>query len=83
MHPRDVRIIERIGDDLVRYEEDRGTVFLAKDIVERLRKLSMAANRVASAGKYSRYGALPMFAAQNTYGSIYWQSRRVTQSGRV
>jgi hypothetical protein len=83
MHPRDVRVIERIGDELVRYEEDRGTVFLAKDIVERLRKLSMAANRVASAEKYSRYSGPAMFPGQYTYGSIYWQSRRVTQNGKA
>ena len=61
MHPGDVRVIERIGDDLVRYEVDRGTVFLAKDIVERLRTLSMAATRVASAEKYNRYSRPAMF----------------------
>jgi hypothetical protein len=83
MHPRDVRVIERIGDELVRYEEDRGTVFLAKEIVERLRKLSMAANRAASAEKYSRYNGQAVFPAQYTYGSIYWQSRRVNQNGRA
>jgi hypothetical protein len=35
-----VHVIEEIGEDLVRYEEDTGTVFLVREIVERMRKLT-------------------------------------------
>jgi len=80
MHPGDVRVIQRIEDDSVRYEEDSGTVFLAKEIVEQMRKFSMAATRMVSAEKrHSRYH-LPM---QYAYGSFYWQSRRMNQNGKV
>jgi len=82
MHPRDVRVIQRIEDDLVRYEEDRGTAFLAKEIVQQMRKFSIAATRMVSAEKrHSRYH-LPS-STQCAYGSFYSQSRRMNQNGKV
>jgi hypothetical protein len=82
MHPSDVRVMQRIEDDSVRYEEDRGTAFLAKEIVEQMRKFSMAATRMTSAAekRHSRYHLPTQYAA---YGSFYWQSRRMNQNGKV
>ncbi|KAF9259007.1 hypothetical protein L218DRAFT_875683 [Marasmius fiardii PR-910] len=40
MHPDDVYVIETIDDRLKCYEEENETVFLAKEVIERLRKLS-------------------------------------------
>ena len=41
MHPDDVYIIETIDDGLKCYEEEKETVFLAKEVVQKLQKLSM------------------------------------------
>jgi len=38
LHPNDIRILEQIDDQCIRYEEENGTVFMAKDVMERLRK---------------------------------------------
>jgi hypothetical protein len=38
IHPNDIHILEPIDDQWIRYEEDNGTVFMAKDVMERLRK---------------------------------------------
>ncbi|KAF8632147.1 hypothetical protein AX17_004889 [Amanita inopinata Kibby_2008] len=40
LHPADVRVVEEIHEHWLRYEEDSGTVFLAKEIVDRMRRLS-------------------------------------------
>ncbi|KAG7097734.1 hypothetical protein E1B28_005054 [Marasmius oreades] len=40
LHPGDVRILETIDDRLKCYEEEKETVYLAKEVVERMRKLS-------------------------------------------
>ncbi|KAH9941142.1 uncharacterized protein BXZ73DRAFT_29092, partial [Epithele typhae] len=43
VHPADMHILEPIADGATLYEEDKGTVFLARDVVARLQKHSMAA----------------------------------------
>ncbi|KAF9527463.1 hypothetical protein CPB83DRAFT_768458 [Crepidotus variabilis] len=40
LHPADINIIEPIETNLTRYEEDNGTVFLARDVMDRMRKLT-------------------------------------------
>lgn len=40
IHPADICILEPIDEELTRYEEDNGTVFLARDLMERLRKMT-------------------------------------------
>ncbi|KAK2464645.1 hypothetical protein APHAL10511_003338 [Amanita phalloides] len=83
LHPRDVRVIEAIGNNLVRYEEDSGTVFLAREIVDRMRKLIVAGSRLAFAGRrYSRHGGPTMTHMQYAHGSLYWQSPKMEQSGK-
>jgi len=63
LHPRDVHVIEDIGEDLVRYEEDTGTAFLVREIVDRMRMLTRrtVSPMAAMTGKQppifqSRYG---------------------------
>ncbi|KIK58350.1 hypothetical protein GYMLUDRAFT_113347, partial [Collybiopsis luxurians FD-317 M1] len=43
LHPSDIQIIEYIDDQLKFYEEEKETVFLAKEVMERLRKLTLPA----------------------------------------
>lgn len=45
VHPSDITILEFIDERLTRYEEENGTVFLAKDLMERLQKMTMAFRR--------------------------------------
>ncbi|KAF9003298.1 hypothetical protein BDQ17DRAFT_1355952 [Cyathus striatus] len=40
LHPADIVILETIDDHMTRYEEDSETVFLAKDLMDRLWKMS-------------------------------------------
>jgi len=40
LHPADITILEPIDGQLIRYEEDNETVFLARNVMERMRKLS-------------------------------------------
>jgi hypothetical protein len=40
LHPSEIRILEPIDDSLTRYEEDNGTLFLARDVTERLRNMT-------------------------------------------
>lgn len=40
LHPADIRILEPIDARRTRYEEESGTVFLARDAMARLRSLS-------------------------------------------
>jgi hypothetical protein len=40
LHPTDITILEPINEQLTRYEEENETVFLARDVMERMRKLS-------------------------------------------
>jgi hypothetical protein len=42
LHPSDILILERIDESSTLYEEDSGTVFLAKDVVEHLQNMTLA-----------------------------------------
>lgn len=41
MHPTDIRVIDPIDDNSARYEEENGTVFLSRDVMERFSKLTL------------------------------------------
>ncbi|KAI9062245.1 hypothetical protein FKP32DRAFT_1541784, partial [Trametes sanguinea] len=43
VHPADMHILEHIADHCTLYEEEKGTVFLARDVMARLQKHSMDA----------------------------------------
>jgi len=40
LHPSDIRILEWLDEQSVLDEEDKGTVFLARDVMQRLRRLT-------------------------------------------
>jgi len=40
LHPADISIIEPINDYHVLYEEDSGTVFVARELLDRMRKMT-------------------------------------------
>ncbi|KAG2068866.1 hypothetical protein BDR04DRAFT_734649 [Suillus decipiens] len=44
--PEDIRVLELLDEDQIRYEEDNGTVFLAKDLMTQLRRMIDASNMV-------------------------------------
>ncbi|KAL7284021.1 hypothetical protein ACG7TL_001295 [Trametes sanguinea] len=46
VHPSDMHILEHIADHCTLYEEEKGTVFLARDVMARLQKHSMDARRL-------------------------------------
>jgi len=53
--PEDIRVLELLDEDRIRYEEDNGTVFLAKDLMARLRRIIDASNMIRSRrGKMGR-----------------------------
>ena len=43
VHPADMHILEPIADGATLYEEDKGTVFLARDVMAQLQKLTALA----------------------------------------
>ncbi|OCH91286.1 hypothetical protein OBBRIDRAFT_705544, partial [Obba rivulosa] len=43
VHPSDMQILEPIDEAQMLYEEDKGTVSLARDVMARLQKLTLAA----------------------------------------
>ncbi|KAI1797982.1 hypothetical protein LXA43DRAFT_873517, partial [Ganoderma leucocontextum] len=45
VHPADMHILEPIDDRATLYEEDKGTVFLARDVMAKLQKLTMDTRR--------------------------------------
>ncbi|RDX54782.1 hypothetical protein OH76DRAFT_1340453 [Lentinus brumalis] len=45
VHPADMHILEPIEEHCTLYEEEKGTVFLARDVMTRMQKLSMQARR--------------------------------------
>ena len=55
VHPADMHILEPIDDSATLYEEDKGTVFLARDVLARMQKLSMAARRPSPAHRYPHH----------------------------
>jgi hypothetical protein len=40
LHPADISIIELINDYHIRYEEENETVFLARELMDRMRKMT-------------------------------------------
>ncbi|KAI0747026.1 hypothetical protein C8Q80DRAFT_1121689 [Daedaleopsis nitida] len=54
VHPADLAILEPIGEDSTLYEEDRGTVFLARDVVARMQRLTMDARRQPPPHRYTQ-----------------------------
>lgn len=40
LHPTDISILETIDDNLTRYEQESGTVFLAKQVTDQMRRLT-------------------------------------------
>ncbi|OJT03437.1 hypothetical protein TRAPUB_5856 [Trametes pubescens] len=59
VHPADMHILEPIADHCTLYEADKGTVFLARDVMARLTKLTMAARRPAYQTHRPRYSLSP------------------------
>lgn len=51
VHPADMHILEPIDDRATLYEEDKGTVFLARDVMAKIQKLTMDSRRPAP-GRY-------------------------------
>lgn len=52
LHPADVHILESIEDHCTLYEEDKGTVFLARDVMTRLQRLTIDARRQSPPHRY-------------------------------
>ncbi|KAF9239338.1 hypothetical protein BU15DRAFT_46909, partial [Melanogaster broomeanus] len=50
VHPAEVRVLESLDNHAVRYEEDSGTVFLAKDLMALLKRI-MDASATLKAGR--------------------------------
>ena len=48
VNPADMHILEAIEDRAALYEEEKGTVFLARDVVARMQKLAMDARRASA-----------------------------------
>ncbi|KAG1815183.1 uncharacterized protein BJ212DRAFT_1481713 [Suillus subaureus] len=44
--PEDIRVLELLDEDRIRYEEDNGTVFLAKDLMAQLRRMIDASHMI-------------------------------------
>ncbi|KAM5532167.1 hypothetical protein V8D89_014192 [Ganoderma adspersum] len=53
VHPADMHILESIDDRATLYEEDKGTVFLARDIMAKIQRLTMDSRR-PGVGRYYR-----------------------------
>ena len=45
VHPADMHILEPIDDRATLYEEDKGTVFLARDVMAKLQRFTMDSRR--------------------------------------
>ena len=43
VHPADLRVLEHIDERGTMYEEEKGTVFLSRDVMDRMQKLTAAA----------------------------------------
>ena len=64
VHPADMHILEPIADHSTLYEEDKGTVFLARAVVARRQKHSMAARAAPGIGQWR---SLPAHAHRAHY----------------
>jgi len=53
VHPADMQILEPIDEAQMLYEEDKGTVSLARDVMARLQKLTFAARQSLYAQTYN------------------------------
>ena len=53
IHPADMHILESIDDRATLYEEDKGTVFLARDVMAKIQRLTMDSRR-PGVGRYYR-----------------------------
>jgi hypothetical protein len=63
LHPSDISIIELINDYHVRYEEENETVFLARELLDHLRKMTEKPRiQQARIGRYASYGTRFNFA---------------------
>jgi hypothetical protein len=54
LHPSDIRILEWLDEQSVLDEADKGTVFLARDVMERLRRLTDRRWSIGSATRHPR-----------------------------
>jgi hypothetical protein len=61
LHPSDIRILEWLDEQSVLDEADKGTVFLARDVMERLRRLT---DRRLSATTTTMGAARPTFSSR-------------------
>ena len=81
VHPADMHILEPIADHSTLYEEDKGTVFLARDVVARLQKHSMAARAAPGIGQWR---SLPAHAHRAHYPRYaHGQSRIAMAAARM
>ena len=60
LHPSDIRILEWLDEQSVLDEEDKGTVFLARDVMERLRRLTDRRLSIGARPSYSSRGGRRM-----------------------
>jgi hypothetical protein len=60
LHPSDIRILEWLDEQSVLDEEDKGTVFLARDVMERLRRLTDRRLSIGARPSFSSRGGRRM-----------------------
>jgi len=60
LHPSAIRILEWLDDRSVLDEEDKGTVFLARDVMERLRRLTDRRLSIGARSSFSSRGGRRM-----------------------
>lgn len=79
LHPRDMRVIELIAEALIRYEEDTGTAFLVREMVDRMQKLTWRTIPPIGVAKKK-----PL-SIRSEYGVLYAQllSRKLELSGKL
>ncbi|KAI0336708.1 hypothetical protein GY45DRAFT_1315318 [Cubamyces sp. BRFM 1775] len=71
VHPADMHILEPIADHCTLYEAEKGTVFLARDVMARMQQLSMDARRPSALFPHQYYHPHPHHPSQH-----YPQMRR-------
>ncbi|KAF8650361.1 hypothetical protein AX16_005274 [Volvariella volvacea WC 439] len=79
LHPSEMHIIEPIDDSLTRYEPDSETLFLARDLMDRLRKLSD--RRLSAMRMTTAHSRLRSHAHMQTY-SAYSHAHAHPTTGR-
>ncbi|RPD56998.1 hypothetical protein L227DRAFT_578415 [Lentinus tigrinus ALCF2SS1-6] len=73
VHPADMHILEPIEDHSTLYEEEKGTVFLARDVMTRMQKLSMQARRPVPLPA-QRYHHRPRYSMPASMSSAHLRS---------